>query len=43
VAEGVEDEAQHEFLMRHGCEAVQGHLLGRPVPPAEFEARWLRG
>jgi diguanylate cyclase (GGDEF)-like protein len=43
VAEGVEDEAQHEFLLRHGCDAVQGYLLGRPVSAAEFEARWLRG
>jgi len=38
TAEGVETEAQLEFLRSHHCQAVQGFLLGRPqaraVPPA---------
>ena len=33
VAEGVETQAQLEFLRRHGCDEVQGYLLARPLPP----------
>ncbi len=40
VAEGVETEAQLDFLRRLGCAEVQGYLQGRPVPAAEFLARW---
>ena len=32
VAEGVENEAQLEFLRRLNCDEVQGFLLGRPIP-----------
>ncbi|CAK0742021.1 diguanylate cyclase [uncultured Gammaproteobacteria bacterium] len=31
VAEGVESEAQLEFLRRHGCGVVQGYLVSRPL------------
>ena len=31
VAEGVESEVQLEFLRKHGCTYVQGHLFGDPV------------
>ncbi len=31
VAEGVETEAQKQFLRGFGCEEVQGYLTGRPV------------
>ena len=37
IAEGVETEAQHEFLESHGCHAYQGFLFSRPVPVDEFE------
>lgn len=37
VAEGVEFEAQRNFLIQVGCSAMQGFLLGRPLPMAEFE------
>lgn len=38
VAEGVETEAQAEFLSACGCHVLQGYLLGRPMPPAELVA-----
>lgn len=41
TAEGVETEAQLDFLARHGCEEAQGFLLCRPLPAAECAA-WLR-
>ncbi|QOL48972.1 putative bifunctional diguanylate cyclase/phosphodiesterase [Massilia litorea] len=37
VAEGVEHEAQRTFLVHGGCSSMQGFLLGRPLPMAEFE------
>lgn len=36
VAEGVETAAQQAFLAGLGCDALQGYLLGRPVPAAQF-------
>ena len=38
IAEGVETEAQREFLARHDCHAWQGYLFSPPVPAAEFDA-----
>ncbi|WP_338760045.1 EAL domain-containing protein [Massilia sp. METH4] len=37
VAEGVEYEAQRDFLVDGGCSSMQGYLLGRPMPITEFE------
>jgi diguanylate cyclase (GGDEF)-like protein/PAS domain S-box-containing protein len=37
VAEGVEHETQRNFLIHGGCSSMQGFLLGRPLPIAEFE------
>ncbi|MFT3811845.1 MAG: EAL domain-containing protein [Acidovorax sp.] len=42
IAEGVETEAQRDFLARSQCQAWQGYLLSPPVPVAEFEALVLR-
>ena len=41
VAEGVENQAQFDFLRYQGCDEFQGYLLSRPVPEAQF-ARLLR-
>jgi EAL domain-containing protein (putative c-di-GMP-specific phosphodiesterase class I) len=38
VAEGVETEAEAEFLRRRGCPIAQGYHFGRPMPPMEFLA-----
>lgn len=40
IAEGVECEAQREFLKNQGCLAYQGYLFGRPLSAAEFERAW---
>lgn len=32
VAEGIETEAQFEFLRSHGCTSFQGYFFGRPGP-----------
>ncbi len=40
VAEGVETRLQLAILQEIGCDAVQGYLTGRPMPPEEFE-QWL--
>jgi diguanylate cyclase (GGDEF)-like protein len=37
VAEGVETQAQLDYLIREGCDESQGFLHCRPVPKAEFE------
>jgi diguanylate cyclase (GGDEF)-like protein/PAS domain S-box-containing protein len=42
IAEGVETEAQREFLDSHGCHAFQGYLFGRPVPLDQFEENLRR-
>ena len=42
IAEGVETEMQLEKLVELGCSEIQGYLLGRPVPAAEFEEKHLR-
>jgi diguanylate cyclase (GGDEF)-like protein/PAS domain S-box-containing protein len=38
IAEGVETQAQMEFLFLSGCRVYQGYYFGRPVPIEQFEA-----
>jgi diguanylate cyclase (GGDEF)-like protein/PAS domain S-box-containing protein len=38
IAEGVENEAQREFLLGKGCRFYQGYLFSKPVPLDQFEA-----
>jgi len=40
VAEGVETEAQHSFLRQAGCDIIQGYLVAKPQPEADFLA-WM--
>lgn len=37
MAEGVETEAQRDFLARHGCHCYQGYLFCKPLPIEELE------
>lgn len=37
VAEGIETEAQRRILENQGCEAMQGYLLGRPMPAHKID------
>ena len=37
IAEGVETEAQRDFLAGHGCHAYQGYLFSRPLPIDKLE------
>ena len=36
IAEGVETSAQRDFLVSHGCELLQGYLIGRPCAASEL-------
>ena len=38
VAEGVENQAQYDFLVAHRCDVVQGFLFSKPLPEAELLA-----
>jgi diguanylate cyclase (GGDEF)-like protein len=42
VGEGVETEAQWEFLKREGCDFAQGYLLGQPSPGPALVERLAR-
>jgi diguanylate cyclase (GGDEF)-like protein/PAS domain S-box-containing protein len=39
IAEGVETEAQCEFIELRGCHTFQGYLFGKPVPIDQFESK----
>ncbi|MCX8086168.1 MAG: EAL domain-containing protein [Rhodocyclaceae bacterium] len=39
VAEGVETEAQRDYLARSGCDQFQGYLFDRPLPAEAFAER----
>ena len=42
LAEGVETQAQVDFLTHHNCHEIQGYHFSRPVAPGDIEAM-LRG
>ena len=41
LVEGVETREQYGMLSDMRCRLFQGYYFARPMPPAEFEARWL--
>jgi EAL domain-containing protein (putative c-di-GMP-specific phosphodiesterase class I) len=41
IAEGVETDAQREFLLSHHCDEIQGHHFSKPAP-ADVIERLLR-
>nr|WP_255682958.1 EAL domain-containing protein [Dyella sp. 2HG41-7] len=40
VAEGIETQAQKDFLRLQGCDLYQGHFISPPLSPVDFE-RWI--
>ncbi|MDO9277512.1 MAG: EAL domain-containing protein [Polaromonas sp.] len=38
MAEGVETQAQRDFLMRHGCDSYQGYLCSQALPIDQLDA-----
>lgn len=41
IAEGVETPEQLDCLKELDCDVIQGYLISRPLPPAEFSAKFL--
>ena len=37
IAEGVETEAEKDFLWRYKCDTMQGYLFSPPLPARDFE------
>ncbi|MNL77308.1 Phytochrome-like protein cph2 [compost metagenome] len=42
IAEGVENQAQVEFLRQSGCDEIQGYFFSRPLSAPDFEALMLQ-
>ena len=40
IAEGIETEAEAQFLRQEGCQQAQGYLFSHPLPSHELLARW---
>lgn len=42
VAEGVEDQADWDFVRKSGCDIAQGYFIARPMPAADLPD-WIKG
>ena len=42
IAEGVENSAQRDFLIDHGCMNIQGHYYSHPIPAEEMHKVLLK-
>lgn len=42
VAEGVETEEQLNAVMELGCDIAQGYFFNKPIPPEDFEEKYIR-
>jgi diguanylate cyclase (GGDEF)-like protein len=42
IAEGVETKIQRDFVFENGCDYVQGYYYSPPIPPQEFEEKFLK-
>jgi diguanylate cyclase len=42
IAEGIETEAQLNYLASIGCNKAQGYLLGKPLPAEEFTQFFIK-
>jgi diguanylate cyclase (GGDEF)-like protein/PAS domain S-box-containing protein len=40
IAEGIENRASADLLLTMGCEEGQGYFFGKPMPSADFEAKY---
>ncbi|MCY6959077.1 EAL domain-containing protein [Clostridium brassicae] len=41
IAEGVESKEQLKILQEYKCDEIQGYYFSKPVPPKEFEIKFL--
>jgi diguanylate cyclase (GGDEF)-like protein/PAS domain S-box-containing protein len=37
IAEGVEHKQQHDYLLEHGCDEIQGYYFSKPLAVKDFE------
>ncbi|MCY1427709.1 putative signaling protein [compost metagenome] len=42
IAEGVETKSQERILAFEGCQQIQGYVLSKPLPAAEFASKFLK-
>lgn len=42
IAEGVESQAQYDFLRNRECDEIQGYFYSRPLPAQSFETTFLK-